>query len=836
MSFPLQPFDIIAGAQSPANPKVFVIGAFDSRITFFSQQVRALSLVHALRDQGILYDGLRVAVVGGGAAGVAAAAAAALISNATVDLYDRADEVLPLQRATQRRRLDPHIYAWPEVGSDDPIAELPLLDWRGGPARDVRLDVKSEFEAIVQAVSPRLRVNLRHSVTAARSIGSSVQIDFQRDAKPGEPPGPAGGQIPGQATFDLLLLAFGFGLEPVQAIAGVPSASYWSEAGVPVAEFEGRPAPRFLVSGNGDGGLIDLVAAASAHFDHEGTILEIVRQPNIEQVTARLAEIDQQALIAFQAGNGFDFLGAYDAQIRHDLQGLGLFDLVSNRLRPGVRITLQTLKPEAFSIETATLNRLAAYLVIRMCQAGAQTEFVHLHGADLAPIAAPVGADYEAPYWFTCSGQAFGVDNAIIRRGPQRALARAPFTDFLTGYEAGHEAWRTLHGPAAIVPRLSPVARESFASAARTYHLPLPAHVQRSLLQQQPTALRIQPNGAVLRWSGDLAPEGVGELWDAGANAVDVLVPGPPGPLGPVAAALVRLALHANRATIVGDPSDWRTYSDPLTSASAHAEHLSSLAIRAGPVGGTHNPQQVAAGDLAAILHLTLDRWMLGAAHNVIQNYVATGRDPGHVVGFAAAADLRQRMGQIWDIWRAQFLADNVLLDRFLRLTICAEDDDARQDEAKVLVGPRKFPLIARAIAAALAIAAAWPDTMPRAQRPGNLSRSFAAGDPWQGHTCAADLIGREPAAIAATSYMWRTHFVVLSQLNTPLAVFTLAQAGLADVDEEQPTLAQPGMGGMFLTLDAAFRAAAETSLAALATLLADVEADHFARLSAAVT
>lgn len=112
-SLQLEPFDIIAGARSPAHSKVFVIGAFDSRITFYSQQVRALSLVHALRDQGILYDGLRVAVIGGGAAGITAAAAAALAADVTVDLYERADDVLPLQSATRSRRLDTHIYGWP---------------------------------------------------------------------------------------------------------------------------------------------------------------------------------------------------------------------------------------------------------------------------------------------------------------------------------------------------------------------------------------------------------------------------------------------------------------------------------------------------------------------------------------------------------------------------------------------------------------------------------------------------------------------------------------------------------------------------------------------------
>jgi hypothetical protein len=814
---------------------VFIIGAFDTRITFYSQQVRALSLAHALQDQGILHDGLRIAVVGAGAAGVTAAAALTLLANVTVDLYERAEEVLPLQRATLRRRLDPHIYNWPEVGSDDPIAALPLLDWEAGPARTVRDDVKAEFDAIVQATNPRLRVNVRHRVVATRLVGTSVQLDWRRDARAGEAPDPLDGQMPGQATFDLVLLAFGFGLEPEQAAPGVPSMSYWDEGGIPVAEFQGRPTPRFLISGNGDGGLIDLVAASSADFDHAGTIREIVRQPNIEQVMAALAAIDQQALTAFRGGHGYNFLAAYDAQLRADLQGLGLFDLVAARLRPGVRITLQTLTPEAFSIETATLNRVAAYLVIRSLEAGAQTDFVHIHDANLTPIDAPAGALYQAAHWFNSGGQTFGVDRAIVRRGPQRDIARAPFAGIMTGYGVAHADWRALHGAHALVPKLSQTAHETFVNVARNNHLPPPMHVQRQLQQHLPTILRAQADAAGVRWSGALAPEGVGEVWDTDGNTAEVLVPGPPAGLAEVAPAIVRLVLHANRASLVGNPGDWKVFSDPLTSASAHAKHLASLAIRPGPAGGTQNPRSGTAAEIAGALNLAMDRWVLEAVHVTLQIYTVSGRDPGHAIGFAAAADLRLRMGEIWDVWRGQFLADSGLLDRFLRLTICAEDDDARQDEARVLVGPHKLPHITRAIAAALAIAAAWPNTTPKGQRPGNLSRATAAGAPWHGHTCAADLISREPTAIAATNYMWRTHFVVLSQLDTPLSVVTLAQSGFAEVDEQQPSLSQPGGGGLFLTLDASFRAAAAASLAALTALLGEVETQHFTRLSAAV-
>lgn len=816
---------------------MFVVGAFDSRITFYSQQVRALSLVHALRDQGILADGLRVGVVGGGAAGTTAAVAAALISDITVDLYERADDVLPLQRATERRRLDPHIYGWPEIGSDDPNAELPLLDWTAGPARNVRRDVKQEFDAAVAAVSPRLRVHLRHQVTVARAVADGLQLDFERAPLAGEAPAVPGATIPGQTTVDILILAFGFGLEDAQAVAGAPSISYWSEAGIPVAEFEGRAAPRFLISGNGDGGLIDLVAAGSAHFDHAGMIREICNQANMAPVKAKLEAIDARALAAFRAGAGFDFLAAYDAEIRQDLEGLGLLDLVANRLRPGVRLTLQTLLPEAFSIATATLNRVAAYLIARACERVAQTEFIHISGDDLTVTAVPPGAAYEAPLWFTCAGQTFGVDAAIVRHGPGRALARQPFGEVLGNYAETHQAWLTMHGDAVVAPSLAEEVRGVFVRAARAVQLPLPAYVQRRLADQQPTLVRVQAYGGGIRWSGDVAPNAVGDLWNPGANAIDILSPGPPAQLGPAAAPLVRMALHANRAEVQANAADWRPFADPLTSGSAHAEHLIAISIRpAPPAGAARNIHQLDALNLAVTLSAALSGWVLNTAHAQINDFVLTGRDPSNWIGFGAGHDLRARMGQIWGNWRNQFTGDAALLDRFLRLTICAEDNDDRQDEARVLVGPRKLPQIVRAIAAALAVAAAWPDTAPRAERPGNLSRAIAGGDPWHGHACGADLIARQPTAIAAVTFMWRTHFVVLSQLNQPLALATGAQASLAVIEQLQPSIAEPtGAGGIILTLDAAFRTAANAGLAALTALLASVQTEHFERLKAAI-
>lgn len=459
----LRPRDIIAGAAVQEHPGLYVLGSYDKRITFYSQQVRALSLAHALHTDGYLKANKRTAVIGGGAAGITVAAAVALITDSEVTLFERNHEVLPLQSATRRRNLDPHIFDWPEWDTDDPLADLPILDWTAGPAQDVRANVAFDFEGIVATLNPRLKKRMRHKITAINPVGKSFELVFERDTDPGE----VGPRVEDRDRFDLVFIAIGFGLEPVQTLAGIQNQSYWSDAGIPIQEFEGRAQPRFFISGNGDGALIDLVAAASAAFDHARMIATITTHPGIAETFDRLRAIDGAARAAEGRGGRFDLVAVYDAEILPAVEAMGLITAVAGRLRPGVQLVLQTQHAEMFTTATSVLNRLAAYVTMKACLAHPQCGFVHLHCADVQTVAPPLGRTYEAPHWLECNGTIVGADSVIVRRGPDRSAARAPFAHVLSGFEAEHRAWLDLHGDATLVPRLAPEARALFDAQAR---------------------------------------------------------------------------------------------------------------------------------------------------------------------------------------------------------------------------------------------------------------------------------------------------------------------------------------------------------------------------------
>ena len=81
-------------------------------------------------------------------------------------------------------------------------------------------------------------------------------------------------------------------------------------------------------------------------------------------------------------------------------------------------IHLQTREPELMSIRTATLNRLAVYLVRRACGRSPRENFEHVVCTQLDAV--EPRPDHDAPaYALTCDGRRLEVDRLVVRRGDE---------------------------------------------------------------------------------------------------------------------------------------------------------------------------------------------------------------------------------------------------------------------------------------------------------------------------------------------------------------------------------------------------------------------------------
>ncbi len=115
--------DIFKAASIPDKEGWYTIGPFGRRVSFASQQQRALSTVWALHTKGVTGPSKRVAVIGGGVAGLMAAVTL-VATGSRVHLFDKANTFCHLQAAATHRWVHPNLLFWP-IESLELTTDLP---------------------------------------------------------------------------------------------------------------------------------------------------------------------------------------------------------------------------------------------------------------------------------------------------------------------------------------------------------------------------------------------------------------------------------------------------------------------------------------------------------------------------------------------------------------------------------------------------------------------------------------------------------------------------------------------------------------------------------------
>lgn len=246
--------------------ELFLVGSLERGVTVYGQQVRAHNLMWALREldtdagRGVA----TIAIVGGGIAGLTAAACALkLFPDAKVTVFERNMDLCALQQGCDTRWLHPRIYDWPRYGSRAPSASLPVLNWVEGRASDVADTILRGFGRYVEEDRgrnrPRLWINL--GVEHLRISATSRLIEWM--GREGRPDGQfvrAGISVGARESFDRIILAAGFGNDAVSL-----TPSYWRNERLAQPHLAGH-VDSYVVSGYGDGGLIDLCRLTIERF------------------------------------------------------------------------------------------------------------------------------------------------------------------------------------------------------------------------------------------------------------------------------------------------------------------------------------------------------------------------------------------------------------------------------------------------------------------------------------------------------------------------------------------------------------------------------------------
>lgn len=257
--------------------RIYLLFPADLRITVFAQQARAIALVEALREQPWMADIRSIAIIGGGASGITCAAAlkmAGLREELSVTIFEGLDQVLPLQSGSLDKFLAPHLIDWPDPASLSPRAELPLLGWRKDVADKVAADLVKQFSRFGVAVKTGAKV----SEVCVEGASVAVTVDKGPHAE--------------KQWFDLVILAAGFGLEAETPGIEKPR-SYWRVHPEQGPALHGDAPKSILISGLGDGGLIDFVLFALPGVSHGDVCEQISSSPDVEKLIEEIEELEE---------------------------------------------------------------------------------------------------------------------------------------------------------------------------------------------------------------------------------------------------------------------------------------------------------------------------------------------------------------------------------------------------------------------------------------------------------------------------------------------------------------------------------------------------------------
>ena len=234
------------------NEPIYIAGCFAQHVTLYSQQVRALNLITGLNRTGVLKRGSRVGVIGGGAAGIMCVAAAAH-SGAHVTLVDQLSGPMGIQRNNRQRYLHPTIYDWPDPEVSPSEAKLPFFPWRADYAANVVQRVEEQWHNLLRERTTQIDAFWDVSDVRIVAHGEGQRIHWNN---------PEGKGPTGYCDCDVVVMAVGFGLEPD---THPWQWSYWSDDYLD-SNFRRGGKRSLLITGVGDGGLVDLMRVCSPRF------------------------------------------------------------------------------------------------------------------------------------------------------------------------------------------------------------------------------------------------------------------------------------------------------------------------------------------------------------------------------------------------------------------------------------------------------------------------------------------------------------------------------------------------------------------------------------------
>lgn len=335
-------------------------------VTFQSQQIRAFNLIWALHAAKLLVPESRVAIVGAGLAGITAAAAA-YSKQCNVSIFERHGRPMAMQRKNQSRYIHPNMHRWP-YGVLEERTSMPALNWSAASAGVVVEQIDKQWQKICEQAESRIKEYFRYNVEIVQEGAlPKVRAQLRKQAKAN---GPISGCELIFQEFDVVILTVGFGIE--RYVEDVPFVSYWENDSFEQTKRDSDDAHRILISGCGDGGLIDAQRFCIQNFNHQTVVDELLYHEEYASLREEIARIENVlSVIRDDEQFQIESFRQYRALTDSDNRGWKVFcgldsspGLTQLLLRDDVSVTLNSDAVSPLSPRSSALNRFITFALL----------------------------------------------------------------------------------------------------------------------------------------------------------------------------------------------------------------------------------------------------------------------------------------------------------------------------------------------------------------------------------------------------------------------------------------------------------------------------------------
>jgi hypothetical protein len=352
---------------------IYYIGTFNAGVTVLSQQTRALNLALAMVESGLIRcaipdrkppKAVKIAIVGAGLAGLTfAAGLIAKHAAAEITIFEERDVLIPLQHGSDSRWLHPQIYDWPGPISEMTAAMLPIMNWTAARASDVAVQILTAWKAFAARTDARVTLfcNTRH--LQIQEEGRFFRLEWvgeKRNSEDGSILDEAQKSALGASeAFNCVVLAVGFGLEADNAF------SYWrnEELAQPILE---QPRKTYMVSGAGDGGMIDLLRLRVSSYRQDRILYQLFSGK--EALIGTLKSLFRRQLTSRPPNLFNEFERLYDDSTSSGRELQKACDDLRSRLRRDTEVIFHIRRRSfaaLFGHGTSFQNRLLVYLLFK---------------------------------------------------------------------------------------------------------------------------------------------------------------------------------------------------------------------------------------------------------------------------------------------------------------------------------------------------------------------------------------------------------------------------------------------------------------------------------------